>query len=134
MAGARLWNARSIFVVFIDCCWLCSCNLSVKPKTVLHCKSLNLFSKNKNNWTIFYTEFFTFLGDSVGSRFSFQEQIGGSVGSRFDFWRFGRFEVQYFKVRPNSSLKDFSTDFWWNLISHYLSISRYGPWWSSTCC
>ena len=45
-----------------------------------------------------------FLGGSVGSRFGFQEQIGGSVGSRFDFWRFGRFEVWYFKVRPNTKL------------------------------
>ena len=39
-----------------------------------------------------------FLGGSVGSRFDFKEQIRGSVGSRFDFWRFGRFEVRYFKV------------------------------------
>ena len=44
-----------------------------------------------------------FLEGSVGSRFGFQEQIGGLVGSRFDFWRFGRFEVRYFKVRPNTS-------------------------------
>ena len=44
-----------------------------------------------------------FLGGSVGSRFDFKEQIRGSVGSRFDFWRFGRFEVRYFKVRPNTS-------------------------------
>ena len=44
-----------------------------------------------------------FLGGSVGSRFGFQEQIGGSVGSRFDFWRFGRFEVRYFKVQPNTN-------------------------------
>ena len=47
-----------------------------------------------------------FLGGSVGSRFDFKEQIRGSVGSRFDFWRFGRFEVRYFKVRPNTSHKD----------------------------
>ena len=47
-----------------------------------------------------------FLGGSVGSRFGFQEQIGGLVGLRFDFWRFGkfgRFEVRYFKVRPNTT-------------------------------
>ena len=44
-----------------------------------------------------------FLGGSVGSRFDFKEQIRGSVGSRFDFWRFGRFEVRYFKVRPNTN-------------------------------
>ena len=44
-----------------------------------------------------------FLGGSVGSRFGSQEQTGGSVGSRFGFWRFGRFEVWYFQVRPNTS-------------------------------
>ena len=37
-----------------------------------------------------------FLGGSVSSRFCSQEQAGGSVGLRFGFWRFGRFEVQYF--------------------------------------
>ena len=46
-----------------------------------------------------------FLGGSVGSRFGFQEQIGGSVSSRFDFWSFGRFEVRYYKVRPNTNQK-----------------------------
>jgi len=45
-----------------------------------------------------------FLGGSVGSRFGSQEQTGGSVGSRFGFWRFGRFEVRYFQVRPNTNL------------------------------
>ena len=45
-----------------------------------------------------------FLGGSVGSRFGFQEETGGSVGSRFGFGRFGRFEVQYFQVRNNTSL------------------------------
>ena len=44
-----------------------------------------------------------FLGGSVGSRFGFQKQIGGLVGSRFNFLRFGRFEVPYFKVRPNTN-------------------------------
>ena len=44
-----------------------------------------------------------FLGGSVGSRFSFHEETGGSVGSRFSFWRFRRFEVWYFQVRPNTS-------------------------------
>ena len=46
-----------------------------------------------------------FLGGSVGSRFGSQEQTGGSVGSRFGFWRFGRFEVRYFQVRPNTSAR-----------------------------
>ena len=45
-----------------------------------------------------------FLGGSVGSRFSFKEETGGSVGSRFGFWRFRRFEVRYFQVRPNTKL------------------------------
>ena len=49
-----------------------------------------------------------FLGGSVGSRFSFQKQIGGSVGLRFNFWRFRRFEVRYFQVRPNTTLYHFS--------------------------
>ena len=44
-----------------------------------------------------------FLGGLVGSRFGSQEQTGGSVGSWFGFWRFGRFEVRYFQVRPNTS-------------------------------
>ena len=44
-----------------------------------------------------------FLGGSVGSRFGSQEETGGSVGSRFGFWRFGRFEVRYFQVRPNTT-------------------------------
>ena len=43
-----------------------------------------------------------FLGGLVGSRFGSQEQTGGSVGSRFGFWRFGRFKVRYFQVRPNT--------------------------------
>ena len=44
-----------------------------------------------------------FLGGSVGSRFGSQEQTGDLVGSRFGFWRFGRFEVRYFQVRPNTN-------------------------------
>ena len=28
---------------------------------------------------------------------------GQKRGSRFGFWRFGRFEVRYFQVRPNTS-------------------------------
>ena len=46
-----------------------------------------------------------FLGGSVGSRFGFQEETGGSVGSRFGFGRFGRFEVRYFQVRPNTNTR-----------------------------
>ena len=44
-----------------------------------------------------------FLGGLVCLRFGSQEKTGGSVGSRFGFWRFGRFEVQYFQVRPDTT-------------------------------
>ena len=37
--------------------------------------------------------------------FGSQEQTGGSVGLRFGFWRFGRFEVRYFQVQPNTSAR-----------------------------
>ena len=56
-----------------------------------------------------------FLGGSVGSRFGFQEQIGGSEGSRFDFWRFRRFKVRYFKVRPNTNTHPIIKDSFLNL-------------------
>ena len=49
---------------------------------------------SKNN------QFFLILFSKVRGSVRF---LGGSVGSRFDFWRFGRFEVRYFKVRPNTN-------------------------------
>ena len=63
--------------------------LMKKPKKIaLFCHPIKVLSKVRGS----------FLGGSVGSRFSSQKQTGGSRFGRFGFWKFGifRFDLTLF--------------------------------------